>query len=129
MPLTDQDLTRLPLATRHVVAVLGFVPGQASTRSRTAGRTTSAPAADRPYALLVEALDRTGQVGVCKVAVRSRERIALLRPRHGVILQKLLWQDERRDLGDLARAHQSPTGSSAPIASAGELMFPNAVRC
>ncbi|MGW8687834.1 Ku protein [Streptomyces sp. NPDC055817] len=78
-------------------------PGRTSTRSRTAGRTTSAPAADRPCALLVEALARTGQVGVCKVAVRSRERIALLRPRHGMlILQTLLWQDELRDPGDLA---------------------------
>ncbi|MFE6903974.1 Ku protein [Streptomyces sp. NPDC057717] len=78
-------------------------PGRTSTRSRTAGRTTSAPAADRPCALLVEALARTGQVGVCKVAVRSRERIALLRPRHGIlILQTLLWQDELRDPGDLA---------------------------
>ncbi|MEK0099069.1 MULTISPECIES: Ku protein [unclassified Streptomyces] len=60
-------------------------------------------AAERPYALHVEALARTGQVGVCKVAVRSRERIALLRPRHGIlILQTLLWQDELRDPGDLA---------------------------
>ncbi|GAA1257756.1 hypothetical protein GCM10009646_52250 [Streptomyces aureus] len=39
---------------------------------------------------------------MCKVAVRSRERIALLRPRHGMlILQTLLWQDELRDPGDL----------------------------
>ncbi|MFG2525805.1 Ku protein [Streptomyces sp. NPDC048527] len=79
-------------------------PGRTSTRSRTAGRTTSGPdgpPADRPYALLVEALARTGQVGVCKVAVRSRERI-VLRPRHGIlILQTLLWQDELRDPGDL----------------------------
>ncbi|MCX4649427.1 MULTISPECIES: Ku protein [unclassified Streptomyces] len=61
------------------------------------------PAADRPHALLVEALARTGQVGVCKVAVRCRERIALLRPRHGMlVLQTLLWQDELRDPGDLA---------------------------
>ncbi|MFE4778231.1 Ku protein [Streptomyces sp. NPDC056713] len=40
---------------------------------------------------------------MCKVAVRSRERIALLRPRHGIlILHTLLWQDELRDPGDLA---------------------------
>ncbi|MBT2369692.1 hypothetical protein J7E88_31590 [Streptomyces sp. ISL-10] len=31
---------------------------------------SGAPAADRPYALLVEALARTGYVGVCKIAVR-----------------------------------------------------------
>lgn len=42
---------------------------------------------------------------MCKVAVRSRERIALLRPRHGVlVLQTLLWQDELRDPAGLAPA-------------------------
>jgi DNA end-binding protein Ku len=44
-----------------------------------------------------------GFVAVSKVALRSRERLALLRPRHGMlILQTLLWQDELRDPGDLA---------------------------
>lgn len=106
VPLTDQDLKRLPLATRHVVEVLGFVPGQdidPISYSRPYYVGPGGPPAERPYALLVEALARTGQVGVCKVAVRSRERIALLRPRHGIlILQTLLWQDELRDPGDLA---------------------------
>ncbi|WP_327580106.1 MULTISPECIES: Ku protein [unclassified Streptomyces] len=96
----------MPLATRHVVDVQGFVPGQdidpiSYSRPHYVG--PGGPPADRPYALLVEALARTGQAGVCKVAVRCRERIALLRPRHGIlILQTLLWQDELRDPGDLA---------------------------
>jgi DNA end-binding protein Ku len=39
------------------------------------------------------------------VAIRSRERLALLRPRHGVlVLQTLLWEDELREPGDLAPA-------------------------
>ncbi|WP_405785202.1 Ku protein [Streptomyces sp. NBC_01378] len=106
VPLSDEDLARLPLVTRHVVEVLGFVPGQdidPISYSRPYYVSPGGPSADRAYALLVEALARTGQVGVCKVAIRSRERIALLRPRHGIlILQTLLWQDELRDPGDLA---------------------------
>ncbi|MFF1594078.1 Ku protein [Streptomyces sp. NPDC058286] len=106
VPLSDEDLARLPLATRHVVQVLGFVPGQdidPISYSRPYYVGPGGPPAERPYALLVEALARTGQAGVCKVAVRSRERIALLRPRHGIlILQTLLWQDELRDPGNLA---------------------------
>ncbi|MGW6145285.1 Ku protein [Streptomyces sp. NPDC055140] len=106
VPLSGQDLERRPLATRHVVEVLGFVPGQVIdpiSYSRPYYIGPRRPSAERPYALLVEALARTGQVGVCKVAVRSRERIALLRPRHGMlILQTLLWQVELRDPGDLA---------------------------
>ncbi|MFB8272995.1 Ku protein [Streptomyces sp. NPDC055955] len=91
---------------RHVVQVLGFVPWQdidPILYSRPYDVGPDGPPAERPYALLVEALARTGQAGVCKVAVRSRERIALLRPRHGIlILHTLLWQDELRDPGDLA---------------------------
>ncbi|MGX1676388.1 non-homologous end joining protein Ku [Streptomyces sp. NPDC055400] len=101
VPLTDEDLARLPLASRHVVEVLGFLPWQDIDPISFSRPYYVGP--ERPYALLVEALARTGQVGVCKVAVRSRERIALLRPRHGIlILQTLLWQDELRDPGDLA---------------------------
>lgn len=61
MPLTDQDLARLPPATRHVVEVFGFVPGQAIdpiAYSRPHYVGPGGPQADRPYALLVEALAR-----------------------------------------------------------------------
>ncbi|MGX1885411.1 Ku protein [Streptomyces sp. NPDC055287] len=52
---------------------------------------------------LVEALARTGYVGVGKIAIRSRERPAVLRPRNGIlVLQTLLWRDELREPGDLA---------------------------
>ena len=111
VPLTDDDLERLPLATRHVVDVMGFVPSQdvdPILYSKPYYVGSGAPAADRPYALLVEALARTGYVGVCKIAVRSRERLAVLRPRHGLLIcQSLLWPEEVRDPGDLT--------SSAPV--------------
>ncbi|WP_179382523.1 Ku protein [Streptomyces sp. SA15] len=105
VPLTDEDLARLPLPTKRTVDVLGFVPFE-DIDPISYGRPYYAgpgPGADRPYALMVEALARTGYVAVSKVALRSRERLALLRPRHGMlILQTLLWQDELRDPGDLA---------------------------
>ncbi|MFD9604778.1 Ku protein [Streptomyces sp. NPDC059970] len=106
VPLTDEDLAHLPLPTKRVIEVLGFVPGQdidpiSYDKPYFAG--PNGPGADRPYVLLVEALARTGFVGVSKIAIRSRERLALLRPRHGVlVVQTLLWADELRDPGDLA---------------------------
>ncbi|WP_405593788.1 hypothetical protein OG741_37785 [Streptomyces sp. NBC_01410] len=39
-----------------------------------------------PYAFLVEALARTCRVGIAKFAVRTRERLAVLRPRRGVLV-------------------------------------------
>ncbi|WTQ46936.1 hypothetical protein OG539_42800 [Actinacidiphila glaucinigra] len=48
----------------------------------------------RPYALLVEALARHGRVAVAKVTLRSRERLAVLRPRHGMLVLHTLLLDE-----------------------------------
>lgn len=106
VPLTDDDLTHLPLPACHVIEVLGFVPGRdvdPVSYSRPYFVGPGGPGADRPYALLEEALARTGYVGVAKVALQSRERLALLRPRHGVlVLHTLLWTDEISESGDLA---------------------------
>ncbi|MFF3730976.1 Ku protein [Streptomyces sp. NPDC002476] len=104
--LTDKDLAHLPLPTKRVAEVLGFVRGH-DIDPISYGQPyyvgPDGPSADRPYTLLVEALARTGYVGVCKIAIRSRERVALLRPRHGLLIcQTLLWQDELREPGDLA---------------------------
>ncbi|MEW2081124.1 Ku protein [Streptomyces sp. NPDC005283] len=106
VPLSEEDLTRLPLPTKHTCEVLGFVPGAdidpiSFARPYYAG--PGGPGAERPYVLLVKALARTGMVGVAKLAIRSRERLALLRPRRGVlVIQTLLWEDELREPGDLA---------------------------
>ncbi|MER5615863.1 Ku protein [Streptomyces sp. NPDC002215] len=104
--LTDEDLDHLPLPTRHVAEVLGFVPGtdiDPISYGRAYYAAPDGPAADRPYVLLTEVLARTGYVGLCKIAIGRRERLAVLRPRHGVLVcQTLLWQDELRDPGDLA---------------------------
>jgi DNA end-binding protein Ku len=103
VPLTEEDLARLPLHTKRTVDVLGLVPFEDIDPISFGRPAAPGPGADRPYTLLVEALARTGNVAVFKVALRSRERLALLRPRHGIlILQTLLWQDELRDPGDLA---------------------------
>ncbi|MET7353074.1 Ku protein [Streptomyces mirabilis] len=103
--LTDEDLAHLPLPTKRTVDVLGFVPFE-DIDPISYGQpyyVGSGPGGDRPYSLLVEALARTGCAAVSKVALCGRERLALLRPRHGMlILQTLLWQDELRDPGDLA---------------------------
>ena len=111
VPITDEDLERLPLPTKHVAEVLGFVPGtdiDPISYGRAYYAAPDGPAADRPYVLLTEALARTGYVGICKIAIRQRERLAVLRPRRGVIVvQALLWSDEVREPGDL--------GPSTPV--------------
>lgn len=101
--LDDATLERLPLPTRHVIEVLGFVPGDTidpiSYQRAYYARPASA-AAERPYKVLVAALARTGLVGIAKTAISSRERLAVLRPRSGVLtVHTVFWPDEIREPG------------------------------
>ncbi|MFI5634396.1 Ku protein [Streptomyces sp. NPDC051664] len=49
--------------------------------------------------MLVEALARHGTVAVAKVTLRTRERLAVLRPRHGMLVLHTL----RCSLGTVSR--------------------------
>ncbi len=52
----------------------------------------------KPYVLLRDSLEGAGKVAIVKVALRQRERLAMLRSREGVlVLQTLLWPDEVRE--------------------------------
>jgi DNA end-binding protein Ku len=52
------------------------------------------PAA-RPYALLVEAMEGTGKVGIGRFVLRTKQYLAALRPREGaLVLSTLLFADE-----------------------------------
>jgi DNA end-binding protein Ku len=51
----------------------------------------------KPYVLLRDALTSTGQCALVKVAIRTRETLALLREKDGaLVLQTMLWPDEVR---------------------------------
>ncbi|MFF8786774.1 Ku protein [Streptomyces sp. NPDC015125] len=106
VPLSQEELDRLPLPTRHQVQVLGFVPAHEIDPIRFTTAYYAGPdgqAAGRPYTLLTTVLSRSDALAVCRVAIRTRERLAVLQPRHGVLtLHLLLWPDEVRDPGALA---------------------------
>lgn len=106
LPLSEDDLARLPLPTKHTITVAGFIEPAGVvpiSYDRAYYVAPAAPEANRPYALLVEVLSRTKLVAMAKVAIRSRERRAVVRPYAGMLLlQTLRWRDEIRDPGDLA---------------------------
>jgi DNA end-binding protein Ku len=98
--LSDEDLARLPLPSSRAIEVLSFTDAENIDPIRLSRSYFCEPsgAALRPYALLREALLRTGRVAMAKVALRQRESLAVLRVRENVIvLQLLLWPDEVRD--------------------------------
>ncbi|WP_042426669.1 non-homologous end joining protein Ku [Streptacidiphilus anmyonensis] len=98
--LTDDDIERLPLPTKHVIDVHAFLPeAQIDPLSWDTpyyvGLGEKAPA--KPYVLLARALRESGQVAVTKIALRDRESLAVLRERDGLlILQTVKWPDEIR---------------------------------
>lgn len=97
--LTDDDFADLPLSSTKSVDVLQFVPGEQIDPIYFAKSYYLEPekGAVKPYILLRDALVESGQVGVVKVAIRSREQLATLRVRDDVIvLETMLWPDEIR---------------------------------
>jgi DNA end-binding protein Ku len=53
--------------------------------------------ADKPYRLLLQALEDTGKVAIAKVVIRNKQHLACLRPWHGaIVLETMYFADEIR---------------------------------
>jgi DNA end-binding protein Ku len=97
--LTDEDFADLPLPSKQTVEVLQFVPLEEVDPIYFARSYYLEPEKSgvKPYLLLREALERSDRVAVTKVAIRSREQLATLRVRDGVIvMETMIWPDEVR---------------------------------
>src|SRR5215212_9040349 len=97
--LTDEDFEDLPLATRREIEVLEFVDQTEIDPiqfEKTYYLEPDGPAV-RPYVLLRDALENAGQVAITKIAIRSRESLAAMRVKDGVmVLHTMRWPDEIR---------------------------------
>ncbi|OEU88052.1 DNA repair protein [Streptomyces abyssalis] len=104
--LTDSDLAALPLPTAKTVEILGFVPAEdvdPIQLDRSYYLAGDGRSATKPYALLREALKRSGKVAVGKLAMRGRESLGLLRVYENVLaLHTMLWPEEIRSVSGVA---------------------------
>ncbi|MGH3385507.1 MAG: Ku protein [Nocardioidaceae bacterium] len=98
--LESEDFAALPLPTAKSIEVLEFVPIDQvdplyfAKAYYLAADTVGA----KPYVLLRDSLTASGQVALVKVAIRTREALALLREKDGaLVLQTMLWPEEVRD--------------------------------
>lgn len=97
--LTDEDLAAVRISSSRTVELVGFVDAATIDPVSLTRAYFVEPAADdrKPYVLLRDALVETHRVAVVKLALRNRERLAVLRPRDEVlVLQTMLWPDEVR---------------------------------
>ena len=68
----------------------------------------------KPFTLLKRALEETGRSAVARVVIRTKERLALIRPYDDtLILETMFWPDEIRSTGSL----DVPEGDEARVRS------------
>ena len=118
--LQAEDFDALPLATTKSVEVVQFVDEDEvdpTYFNKTYFLQADGPGV-KPYVLLRDALTKSGQSAVVKVALRSREALALIRPKDGVLLMHtMLWPDELRD-GSFAAPPEDVKVSDAEVTMA-----------
>ncbi|WP_370418239.1 Ku protein [Streptomyces sp. QH1-20] len=104
--VTKEEMAGLPLPSKRLIDVLAFVDADRIDPLQLSGAYYLAPesaAANKPYVLLRETLKQTERVAVTKIALRTRESLALLRVHDELLtLHTMYWPDEVRDSGDLA---------------------------
>lgn len=98
--LEAEDFENLPLPTTKAVEVVQFVTTEEVDPTyfeRTYFLEADGPGA-KPYVLLRRALADAGKAALVKVALRSRESLALIRAKDDLLLMHtMLWPDELRD--------------------------------
>ncbi|MDQ3094954.1 MAG: Ku protein [Actinomycetota bacterium] len=97
--LSGEDFSQLPLPSAKSIEVLEFVPAEQidSLYFSKAYYLAADNVGAKPYVLLRDALTKTGQCALVKVALRTKESLALLRERDGaLVLQTMMWPDEVR---------------------------------
>ena len=99
VPLEDEDLDRLDIELTHSIDICDFVGLDEidPVYFRKAYYLLPAEGAEKPYRLLVRALEETGEVGVAKVVIRNKQHLAALRPYEGLLLlETMYYADEVR---------------------------------
>jgi DNA end-binding protein Ku len=99
VPLEDEDLDRLDVELTKAIDILDFVDLDEidPVYFRKAYYLLPEDGAEKPYLLLVRALEETGKVGVAKVVIRNKQHLAALRPVNGtLVLETMYYADEVR---------------------------------
>jgi DNA end-binding protein Ku len=99
VPIEDEDLDRLDIELTHSIDILDFVSLDEidPIYYRKAYYLLPQDGAQKPYRLLVRALEETAKVGVAKVVIRNKQHLAALRANDGrLVLETMYYPDEIR---------------------------------
>ena len=99
VPIEDEDLDRLDIELTHSIDICDFVDLDEidPIYYRKAYYLLPQDGSEKPYRLLVRALDETGKVGIAKVVIRNKQHLAAVRPYDGaLLLETMYYADEVR---------------------------------
>ena len=97
--LTDEDIDRLDIELTRTIDICDFVSLEEidPIYFRKAYYLAPQDGAEKPYRLLVRALEETGKVGIAKVVIRNKQHLACLRAWEDVlVLETMYYADEVR---------------------------------
>jgi DNA end-binding protein Ku len=97
--LTDEDIDRLDIELTHSIDICDFVDIEEidPIYFRKAYYLQPDSGADKPYRLLLAALEETGKVAIAKVVIRNKQHLACLRPwEDTLVLETMYFADEVR---------------------------------
>jgi DNA end-binding protein Ku len=101
--IEDEEVKKVAPSTAKVMEIQEFVKADQVDPIYFETSYYMAPdeAGEKPYALLFDALKRTGYVGVAKVAMHNREHVVILRPgEKGVLMHTMYYQHEIRQVDE-----------------------------
>jgi len=97
--IEDEDIKKVAPKTARVMEILEFVKGAEVDPVYFESSYYMAPddAGEKPYALLFDALKKSGYVGVAKIAMHNREHIVIFRPGlTGLVMHTMYYGNEVR---------------------------------
>jgi DNA end-binding protein Ku len=100
VPLEDEDLDRLDVELTKTIDICDFVGLDEidPIYFRKAYYLLPQEGAEKPYRLLVRALEETGKVAMAKIVIRNKQHLAALRPWNGtLVLETMYYADEVRE--------------------------------
>jgi DNA end-binding protein Ku len=97
--LTDEDIDRLDVELTHSIDICDFVSIDEidPLYFRKGYYLLPQEGAEKPYRLLVRALEETGRVAIAKVVIRNKQHLAAIRPVNDtLVLETMYYADEVR---------------------------------
>jgi DNA end-binding protein Ku len=99
VPLEDEDLDRVDVELTRTIDICDFVDLEEidPIYFRKTYYLLPQDGSEKPYLLLVRALDETGKVAIAKVVIRKKQYLACIRPWEGkLLLETMYFADEVR---------------------------------